>query len=120
VPFKVDDFYPGETPAVLAVSWNKGDPQKDHIVNKSFTSLMVRRIASQVHKQASHLTHSGFTKTLPVWYQAILDHPPLPLPPQEPPSWTSYDSKPPKQALTATPKKGTGASLFITCQLCRK
>jgi len=30
-PFKVDDFQPGETPAVLAVSWGKGDPQKDHI-----------------------------------------------------------------------------------------
>ncbi|KAI0273742.1 transcription elongation factor Spt6 [Gloeopeniophorella convolvens] len=30
-PFKVDDLHPGETPAVLAVSWGKGDPQKDHI-----------------------------------------------------------------------------------------
>ena len=30
-PFKVGDFQPGETPAVLAVSWGKGDPQKDHI-----------------------------------------------------------------------------------------
>ncbi|KAI0306468.1 transcription elongation factor Spt6 [Multifurca ochricompacta] len=30
-PFKVDDLQPGETPAVLAVSWGKGDPQKDHI-----------------------------------------------------------------------------------------
>src|SRR6266576_6308035 len=30
-PFKVDDFQPGETPAVLSVSWGKGDPQKDHI-----------------------------------------------------------------------------------------
>jgi len=30
-PLKVDDFQPGETPAVLAVSWGKGDPQKDHI-----------------------------------------------------------------------------------------
>lgn len=30
-PFKVGDFQPGETPAILAVSWGKGDPQKDHI-----------------------------------------------------------------------------------------
>lgn len=30
-PFKVDEFQPGETPAVLSVSWGKGDPQKDHI-----------------------------------------------------------------------------------------
>jgi transcription elongation factor SPT6 len=27
----VDDFQPGEIPAILAVSWGKGDPQKDHI-----------------------------------------------------------------------------------------
>jgi len=27
----VGDFQPGDTPAILAVSWGKGDPQKDHI-----------------------------------------------------------------------------------------
>ena len=53
---------------------------------------MVRRIACQVHKQVSRLTRAGFIKTPPVWYQAVLDHPPLPLPPREPPSRTSYDS----------------------------
>lgn len=53
---------------------------------------MVRRIASQVHKQVSRLTRAGFIKTPPVWYEAVLDHPPLPLPPREPPSRTSYDS----------------------------
>lgn len=58
---------------------------------------MVRRIASQVHKQASRLTRAGFIKTPPVWYQAVLEHPPLPLPPREPPSRTSYDSAPPKE-----------------------
>jgi small subunit ribosomal protein S23 len=68
---------------------------------------MVRRIASQVHKQASRLTRSGFIKSLPAWYQAVLDHPPLPLPPREPPSRTSYDTKPPKQSLRASPKKKT-------------
>jgi small subunit ribosomal protein S23 len=69
---------------------------------------MARRIASQVHKQASRLTRSGFIKTLPAWYQAVLDHPPIPLPPREPPSRTSYDSKPPKQALAPAPKKLQG------------
>ncbi|KAI9444727.1 mitochondrial ribosomal protein S25-domain-containing protein [Lactarius indigo] len=58
---------------------------------------MVRRIASQVHKQASRLARAGLLKTPPVWYQAVLEHPPLPLPPREPPSRTSYDSAPPKQ-----------------------
>ena len=53
---------------------------------------MVRRIASQVHKQASRLTRAGFLKTPPVWYEAVLDHPPLPLPAREPPSRTSYDN----------------------------
>ncbi|TFY83720.1 hypothetical protein EWM64_g301 [Hericium alpestre] len=30
-PFKVPDLQPGETPAVLAMSWGKGDPHKDAI-----------------------------------------------------------------------------------------
>jgi small subunit ribosomal protein S23 len=60
---------------------------------------MVRRIASQVHKQASRLTRAGFLKTPPVWYEAVLEHPPLPLPPREPPARTSYDSTPQKQAF---------------------
>jgi len=53
---------------------------------------MVRRIASQVHKQVSRLTRAGFIKTPPLWYEAVLEHPPLPLPPRELPSRTSYDS----------------------------
>ena len=65
---------------------------------------MVRRIASQVHKQASRLTRAGLIKTPPVWYQAVLEHPPLPLPPREPPSRTSYDSAPPKEHGFATKK----------------
>jgi small subunit ribosomal protein S23 len=65
---------------------------------------MVRRIASQVHKQASRLTRAGLIKTPPVWYQAVLEHPPLPLPPREPPSRTSYDSAPPKEHSFNTKK----------------
>jgi small subunit ribosomal protein S23 len=76
---------------------------------------MVRRIASQVHKQASRLTRAGFLKNPPVWYEAVLEHPPLPLPPREPPSRTSYDtssSPRSKQAFasTATATKKTQGS----------
>ena len=67
---------------------------------------MVRRIASQVHKQASRLTRAGFLKTPPVWYEAVLEHPPLPLPPREPPVRTSYDSAPPKQTFAAKKTPG--------------
>ena len=67
---------------------------------------MVRRIASQVHKQASRLTRAGFLKTPPVWYEAVLEHPPLPLPPREPPARTSYDRAPPKQTLATKKTPG--------------
>jgi len=69
---------------------------------------MVRRIASQVHKQASRLTRAGFLKTPPVWYEAVLEHPPLPLPAREPPSRTSYDSSS-KSPKTAASKKTQGS-----------
>ncbi|KAH9081568.1 mitochondrial ribosomal protein S25-domain-containing protein [Lactarius deliciosus] len=65
---------------------------------------MVRRIASQVHKQSSRLVRAGLIRTPPVWYQAVLEHPPLPLPPREPPSRTSYDSAPPKQRAFVSKK----------------
>jgi small subunit ribosomal protein S23 len=68
----------------IAVAW-----LAQHRDNSCFS--MVRRIASQVHKQASRLTRAGFFKKPPVWYEAVLEHPPLPLPPCEPPSRTSYD-----------------------------
>ena len=67
---------------------------------------MVRRIASQVHKQASRLTRAGFLKTPPVWYEAVLEHPPLPLPPREPPARTSYDRAPPKQTFATKKTPG--------------
>lgn len=64
---------------------------------------MVRRIACQVHKQVSRLTRAGFLKTPPVWYEAVLEHPPLPLPPREPPSRTSFDTT----STNSNPKKKT-------------
>ena len=69
---------------------------------------MVRRIASQVHKQASRLTRAGFLKTPPVWYEAVLEHPPLPLPPREPPSRTSYDSSTKTKNQNKSKKKTLG------------
>jgi small subunit ribosomal protein S23 len=47
---------------------------------------MVRRVATQVHKQAARLLQSNYIRDQPAWFQAVLDHPPLPLPPRAPPS----------------------------------
>ncbi|TFK36898.1 mitochondrial ribosomal protein S25-domain-containing protein [Crucibulum laeve] len=55
---------------------------------------MVRRIASQVHQQVSRLIRAQYLKREPTWFQAVLDHPPLPLPPKAPPPRTAYDQKP--------------------------
>lgn len=61
---------------------------------------MVRRIATQVHKQASRLLLQKYIKREPAWFQAVLDHPPLPLPPKEPPQRQDYDLQP-KDTLAA-------------------
>jgi small subunit ribosomal protein S23 len=71
---------------------------------------MVRRIASQVHKQVSRLTRAGFIKNPPAWYEAVLEHPPLPLPPREPPSRTPYDSNQTLASTATTKKKTQGSS----------
>ncbi|KAF9015570.1 mitochondrial ribosomal protein S25-domain-containing protein [Cyathus striatus] len=52
---------------------------------------MVRRFASQVHKQASRLMLGGILKHEPIWFKAVLDYPPLPLPPKIPSPRTQYD-----------------------------
>lgn len=52
---------------------------------------MVRRVASQIHKQASRLLKAGFLKREPAWFQAVLEHPPLPLPARAPPSRSKFD-----------------------------
>ena len=44
------------------------------------TPPMVRRVPSQVHKQALRLLQAGYLKREPAWFQAVLEHPPLPLP----------------------------------------
>ncbi|KAF8640956.1 hypothetical protein AX17_000602 [Amanita inopinata Kibby_2008] len=59
---------------------------------------MVRRIASQVHQQVSRLMRADYIRQEPAWYQAVLNHPPLPLPPKAPASRTLYDQLPKKAA----------------------
>ncbi|KAJ7103284.1 mitochondrial ribosomal protein S25-domain-containing protein [Mycena belliarum] len=54
---------------------------------------MGRRIANQVHHQVSRLMRGNIILEQPKWYQAVLDFPPLPLPPKAPPARTSYDVK---------------------------
>ena len=65
-------------------------------------TAMVRRIASQVHKQASRLLVQQFIKREPAWFQAVLDHPPLPLPPREPSARQDYDLLPQDQLAART------------------
>jgi small subunit ribosomal protein S23 len=64
---------------------------------------MVRRVANQVHKQTARLLETGWAMHEPVWYQAVLDHPPLPLPPRAPPARSANDL-PSKAAFGAQPK----------------
>ncbi|KAF9270000.1 hypothetical protein L218DRAFT_1071498 [Marasmius fiardii PR-910] len=70
---------------------------------------MSRRLASQVHQQVSRLMRGGVIANEPVWYKAVLAHPPLPLPAKAPPSRTPYDTKPTKtkdiQSTSATKEK---------------
>lgn len=66
-----------------------------------FRFKMVRRIASQVHQQVSRLMRADFIKQEPAWYQAVLENPPLPLPPKAPPPRSSYDLPPPQRTSTS-------------------
>ncbi|PPQ74383.1 hypothetical protein CVT24_000837 [Panaeolus cyanescens] len=55
---------------------------------------MVRRVASQVHQQVARLMRGNYITNEPVWYQAVLDNPPITLAPRAPPARTGYDQKP--------------------------
>ncbi|KAL0951464.1 hypothetical protein HGRIS_008152 [Hohenbuehelia grisea] len=65
---------------------------------------MVRRIASQVHRQVGRLMRADFIRQEPVWFKAVLDHPPLPLPPRAPPARSTFDTTKAKPKLK--PKSG--------------
>ena len=60
--------------------------------DRAHSPNMVRRFNSAVHKQVSRLMRGGFPMKEPAWYQAVLDHPPLPLPARAPPKRTAFDS----------------------------
>ncbi|EMD41953.1 hypothetical protein CERSUDRAFT_90542 [Gelatoporia subvermispora B] len=64
----------------------------------------MRRLASQVHKQASRLLKESYLKKPPAWYQAVLDNPPLPLPAKAPPSRSEYDLPPQALAESSKPR----------------
>ncbi|GJJ12483.1 hypothetical protein Clacol_006725 [Clathrus columnatus] len=69
----------------------------------------MRRIASKVHQQAARLINAGLIKT-PPWYKAVLDHPPLPLPPRTTFQRTSFDlPKPVKRIETFYLEDSTSA-----------
>jgi small subunit ribosomal protein S23 len=59
---------------------------------------MPRRIASQVHQQASRLLRSNYLQQEPAWYKAVLENPPLPLPPRKALARTQYDLPPSNRA----------------------
>ncbi|KAH9846865.1 mitochondrial ribosomal protein S25-domain-containing protein [Lenzites betulinus] len=67
--------------------------------------MATKRIASQVHKQASRLLREGYIQREPAWYRAVLDNPPLPLPPREPPSRTHFDT--PENVALTRPSRAT-------------
>lgn len=52
---------------------------------------MVRRVVGQVHKTVSRLKAAKLVPE-PAWFQAVLQHPPLPVPPRAAPSRSSFDS----------------------------
>ncbi|KZS95807.1 hypothetical protein SISNIDRAFT_547974 [Sistotremastrum niveocremeum HHB9708] len=66
---------------------------------------MVRRIACQVHRAASRLLAAKLIPNEPSWLQAVVQHPPIPLPPRSTPSRTGYDTRPtPSRKLRQPPK----------------
>jgi small subunit ribosomal protein S23 len=52
---------------------------------------MVRRVATQVHRQVTRLLKTNYIRKEPTWYQAVLEHPPIPLPPRAPASRSPDD-----------------------------
>ncbi|THH18562.1 hypothetical protein EW146_g2442 [Bondarzewia mesenterica] len=78
--------------------------QGSHFAHCAQLTRMVRRIASQVHKQASRLLQAGYLKQKPAWYSAVLENPPLPLPARAPPPRTAYDAPAARSAAKKEPE----------------
>jgi len=70
---------------------------------------MVRRIPSQVHKQAARLLRAKYIRDEPAWYQAVLAYPPIPLPSRAPPSRSEYDLPPSGGPRTAIQNRKYGS-----------
>ena len=62
--------------------------------------MATKRIANQVHRQASRLLREGYIQREPAWFRAVLDNPPLPLPARSPPLRTHFDTPSPATPLT--------------------
>ncbi|KAH9836991.1 mitochondrial ribosomal protein S25-domain-containing protein [Rhodofomes roseus] len=61
---------------------------------------MAKRIATQVHKTASRLLRENYFPKEPAWFQAVLDHPPIAVPPRDTASRTSFDLPQHRSATT--------------------
>lgn len=51
---------------------------------------MPRRFASQVHLATSRLLKAGVLQQPPIWYNAVLAYPPIPLPPRDAPRRATF------------------------------
>jgi small subunit ribosomal protein S23 len=72
---------------------------------------MVRRIASQVHQQAARLLRSNYLRREPAWFQAVLQHPPLPLPPRKSQS-RPQDDLPPSNRVKLKPHEPRSLPIY--------
>lgn len=55
-----------------------------------FHPAMPRRLASQVHFTTARLLQSNMLAAPPVWYDAVMMYPPIPLAPREPVQRSRY------------------------------
>ena len=69
---------------------------------------MSRYVANQVHKQTSRLLIGKVLPWPPRWFQAVLDNPPLPLPPRAPAPRDDFDLPPHKRAAARDAPTSSG------------
>lgn len=92
----------------ILVSWRDRCPLPSRTPFHSPHNTMVRRLASQVHRQAARLLRSKYLKEEPAWYQAVLAYPPIPLPSRAPPSRSAFDLPPQRVHERASKNKRYG------------
>jgi Mitochondrial ribosomal protein S25 len=59
---------------------------------------MGRKVATQVHNAATRLMQGKLLQQPPLWYSAVLQYPPLPLPPRQAVKRSAFDL--PKGTIT--------------------